>query len=181
MNKMITYLLSVIDDTESKDTFEQLYLTKMERVKSICKSFLKNRENINDACSETFMNLAIVYDRIKDIDSHQMDYYVYVTAKNAALQILRKEKKHMNNISLDEIDEVVSLDDIEKNDSDIIYEYLDKLLPYDREILNLRIRYELDYKTIGAMLCITPNAARQRFNRAKKNLAKLMTEETKNE
>ena len=171
---MIAVFLTMIDGEENRRSFEQLYTKYKKRVISICKKFLKQSNYIEDACSDTFFNIAKAYDRIKNLEAHQLDTYIYVTAKNAALHILDKEKDSMNNISLDDIEEIISDEELNNNDFDTLAEYIEKLIPYDKEILYLRYANDLDYNTIGKILHIKPNAARQRVQRAKQHLAELL-------
>lgn len=174
---MIAVFLSMIDGEENRKSFEQLYYKYKKRVLLICKKFLKESEYIEDACSDTFFFLAKAYNRIKDLEAHKMDYYIYITAKNASLHILKKEKDEMNNISFDAVEDIISTDMLENNDSDILAEHMEMLAEWEQEILFLRIKSEFDYKTIGKMLQIKPNAARQRFLRARTHLAEILKKE----
>lgn len=171
---MIAVFLSMIEGEENRRSFEELYNKYRKRVISICKKFVKKAEYVDDACSETFFNLAKAYDRVKDLEVHKMDYYIYITARNASLHILNKEKDSMNNISLDEIEDIVADEELENNASDLLAEYMEKLDEWEQEIIYLRIKLELDYKTIGVMMHIKPNTARQRFLRAKTHLAEML-------
>ncbi len=171
---MIAVFLSMIDGEENRRSFEQLYNKYRRRVISICKKIVKKSEYVEDACSETFFNLAKAYDRIKNLEFQKLDYYIYITARNASLQILNKEKDSMNNISLDEIEDIVAAEELENNASDLLAEHMEKLDEWEQEIIYLRIKLELDYKTIGIMLHIKTSTARQRFQRAKSHLAELL-------
>ena len=177
---MLPVYLSMIEDEESKRSFEELFYKQKDRIISICKKYLTRRVDIEDACSATFFNLAKVFDRIRDIAPDELDRYIYVIAKNAALQILNKEKNEMKNVSLDDIKDTITTDELEQASSGILDKYIEKLSNSEKEILYLRITSELDYKTIAAMLNIKPNAARVRFMRAKQHLSELLKGENKN-
>jgi len=71
------------------------------------------------------INLAKAYDRIKDFEPNQLERYIYITAKNAAFQILKKEKNETKNISLDDIENTISTEDLEKTDPSILDKYVD--------------------------------------------------------
>ena len=169
----------MIEGEENQRSFEQLYFKYKNRVFSICKHFLKKSNYVEDACSETFFNLAKAYNKIKDIEAPKMDYYIYITARNASLQILNKEKDEMKNISLEEVEDIISTETLDTNDSDILAEHMEKLDEWEQEIIYLRIKQELDYKTIGEILHIKTTAARQRYIRAKKHLSEILKGEKK--
>jgi RNA polymerase sigma-70 factor (ECF subfamily) len=164
----------MIDGEENRLSFEQLYLKYKTRVIQICEKYLKCSASVEDACSETFFNLAKAYNRIKDFEPHKLDKYIYITAKNSSLLLLNDEKASMNDLSFEEIGDTISTEDLEKTDYKILMEYIEMLPPAEKEILYLRITLNLDYKTIGTTLKIKPNNARQRFLRAKIHLTQLL-------
>lgn len=174
VRRMIPVYLSMLDSEGDRRSFEELYNKYKERVAAICRKYLKQKEHIEDACSETFFSLARVYDRIKDIEPQKMDYYIFITAKNSALHVLSKEKDSMNNVSIDDIADTMSEEKLDAIDTEILTECIKKLSLPDKEILYLRVTSDLDFKTIGKMLNIKPNAARQRFQRAKYHLSKMI-------
>lgn len=174
MRSMIGVFLAIVDGEENVRSFERLYLNYKDRVIAICRKYLKLDEQVEDACSETFFSLAKAYNRINDMEAHKMDYYIFITAKNAALKVLNKEKDYMEHVSFDEVEDTISAEELEQIGLPKLTEYIAKLTMPDKEILYLRVVNGLDYKTIGRLLNIKPNAARQRLQRAKVHLAELL-------
>lgn len=178
---MIGVFLAIVDGEENVRSFERLYRNYKDRVIAICRKYLKLDQQVEDACSETFFSLAKAYNRINDMDAHKMDYYIFITAKNAALKVLNKEKDYMDHVRFDDVEETISTEELEQTEFSKLTEHIAKLTMPDQEILYLRIVNDLDYKTIGRLLNIKPNAARQRLQRAKVHLAELLKGGDKNE
>lgn len=175
---MIGICLILIDEEDDKRTFEELYMATRKKAYSIAFRILNNRNLAEEACSEAYLKVAENFGRIKHLDEHQLDYYVVVAVQNTSCNFLKKEKKHMDNISLNE-EEHYKLSDsiIEKQDMDTLVTLIGRLSEDDRRILYLRVVDGLDYNGIGVTLNITSAAARKRFSRAKSALAKLIEKE----
>lgn len=95
------------------ETFKELYKSHFQAVVGFCHGYLKDREQSMDVTQETFFKL---YERLDDTYSRQNAIaFLYITAKNLCLDILRhdkfktedinelKEKLYSDDFFLDEI------------------------------------------------------------------------------
>ena len=169
---MLPIILTLIDD-EDKISFEKIYEKYRLRIYNISFGILQSSELAEDAASETFLYLAKSYNRIKELEPHRLDYYILLTARNTALDMIKKEKKHRDNIPFDD-DTMLTNAELERYDTEYLKECIKKLDFKEREILYLRFNCGLDFKTISAALGITAAAARKRLQYAKADLRKLL-------
>ena len=170
---MLPLYLALIDEEEDKKSFAELYENYKLRIYNISFRILQNEQLAEDATSETFFSLAKNYNKIKDMEPHRLDYYIVLAGKNAALDMIKKEKKHMNDLEYnDEI--LLTNESMEKYKYSFLKECIEQLSSQDKEILYLKFNCGLDFKTISGTLGISSAAARKRLQYAKEHLKKLL-------
>jgi RNA polymerase sigma-70 factor (ECF subfamily) len=152
--------------------FEKFHDNFYRRMISVAYVIIGDYFQAEDAVSEAFLRIAKSWKVIKDLSEEQKDYYVYLSAKNSALNILKKEEKYSTTIEYD--DTMLSNDSLSGNTDEYIIQQINMLSKNDREILYLRYSMGLDYKAISAALGITVSAARKRIQYAKENLSQLL-------
>ena len=175
--KLIWYF-TLVDESERKD-FEKLYVHHKEKIFSVCFGICGNYHDSEECTSEVFFYAAKNYDRIKSLDSHKLESYLYLTAKHITLNHIRKEKKNMNSLSLDEQTE--NIEDFNAYEVADIKLCLEGLSADDRELLYMRYVLELDCGTISGCFGINETAARKRLQYARERLRKLLERECENE
>lgn len=166
--------MALIDDEDDKKSFEDLFNQNKSKAFAIALKILKNRALAEDACSDAFFSIAKCFQKINKLEAHKLDYYIVITVRNAALNLLKKESKHIKNVPLNEELLGISDDSLSNKDYDNIVDCIKQLSYIDQEILYLRINLGLDYREISQVLHISNAAARQRFKHAKDSLAKLL-------
>lgn len=165
---------TLIDEPEDNSSFEKLYLKNRQIAYGIAFRILQNESLAEDACSECFLAIAKAFGRIRKLKPEQQQYYIAVTARNMALNLLRKEKKYLETISYSD---EVQIPGTEENTYEILHTCISKLSHPEQEILYLHINMELRFKECGQALGISAHAARQRFWAAKSKLKKLLEQE----
>ena len=101
--------------------------------------------------------------------------WLYQLATHAAIDLIRREKKHQNNTDIEDavlVDGAASPQEtVEKQETaDAVQAALQALSPQAREILLLRYQAELGYEEIGTVLGLPNGTVKSRINRAKAQL-----------
>ena len=155
---MIWYF-TLVDESERKD-YEKLYVHHKEKIFSVCFGICGNYHDSEECTSEVFFYAAKNYDRIKSLDSHKLESYLYLAAKHITLNHIRKEKKNMNSLPLDEHTE--NIEDFNAYEVADIKLCLEGLSADDRELLYMRYVLELDCGTISGCFGINETAGKDR-------------------
>ena len=102
--------------------------------------------------------------------------WLYQLTHHAAIDFLRREKRHGNTADLAECPEIGDGEDqpekiVERqSDREAVAAAMQELSPEYREILLLRYMQELDYDEIAAVLAVPAGTVKSRLNRAKAKL-----------
>ena len=101
--------------------------------------------------------------------------WLYQLATHAAIDLIRREKKHQNNTDIEDavlVDGAASPQEtVEKQETaDTVQAALQALSPQAREILLLRYQAELGYEEIATVLGLPNGTVKSRINRAKAQL-----------
>lgn len=105
--------------------------------------------------------------------------WLYRLVSNAAIDCLRREKKHRDTGDVDDLelpDGGPSLQEqAERSDTrDAVRRALDRLSPEHRQVLLLRFMQELDYGEIARALDVSEGTVKSRINRAKSKLLEVL-------
>ena len=105
--------------------------------------------------------------------------WLYRLVSNAAIDCLRREKKHRDTGDVDDLelpDGGPSPQELaERSDTrDAVRRALDRLSPEHRQVLLLRFMQELDYGEIARALDVSEGTVKSRINRAKARLREML-------
>lgn len=105
--------------------------------------------------------------------------WLYRLVSNAAIDCLRREKKHRDTGDVDDLelpDSGPSLQEqAERSDTrNAVRRALDRLSPEHRQVLLLRFMQELDYGEIARALNVSEGTVKSRINRAKSKLREVL-------
>ena len=147
---------------------------------------LKRIQNENDAEDITIQTFSRAFDRIETFDeSYKFKTWLITISKNIHIDLLRKEKKSISQITSNDNKSVYQIFDESPSPEDelITEQHLAKLLrdikklkPHYQEIINLRYFQELSYKEISIQLKEPINNVKVKLLRAKKLLAEIIQE-----
>ena len=145
---------------------------------------LKRTQNENDAEDITIQTFSKAFDKI---DTYNEDYkfktWLITISKNIHIDLVRKQKKSINDTSKDNEDNYFDIvDDSPTPEDSIITEQnlanllrdIKKLKPHYQEVINLRFFQELSYKEISEELNEPINNVKVKLLRAKKLLAAII-------
>ena len=105
--------------------------------------------------------------------------WLYRLVSNAAIDCLRREKKHRDTGDVDDLELPDSgpspQEQAERSDTrDAVRRALDRLSPEHRQVLLLRFMQELDYGEIARALNVSEGTVKSRINRAKSKLREVL-------
>ncbi|MEY8848904.1 RNA polymerase sigma factor [Psychroserpens sp. XS_ASV72] len=140
---------------------------------------LKNREEAEEVAQDTFVKSFQKLDRFKG-DS-KFSTWLYRVAYNTCLDRIKKNKKHLNDVEINEFTahQVRALDNIldsieEKEKSEIIIACINNLPSEESFLLTLYYFDELSLDEISTIVGINSNAIKVKLFRTRKKLAKLL-------
>ena len=153
--------------------FADMYERHQRFVASYCARRLP-RDRVEDAVAETFLTAWRRLDDVPEGDA-QLRWLYGVAYKVVGRQWRTRARRGRLREKLEAVgvDPVPIPEDvvIAGQDSELVFDALDRLSSIDREILLLAAWEELRHAEIAEVLGINVDAARQRFHKAKKRLA----------
>ncbi len=161
--------------SELVDEYKDLVFTLAIRM-------LKNREEAEEVSQDTFIKAYRSLDKFKG-DS-KLSTWLYRIAYNTSLDRIKKNKKHLKDVSIDEFTEreVKTIDNalekmitMEKNDA--IKRCIDKLPSDDSALMTLYYFDELSLNEMSEILDLTANNIKVKLFRCRKKLATIMKAE----
>ena len=146
---------------------------------------LMRTQNENDAEDITIQTFSKAFDKINTYDeNYKFKTWLITISKNIHIDLVRKQKKTIQNTSKDNEDNYLEIIDNSPTPEDkIITEQnlakllrdIKKLKPHYQQVINLRYFQELSYKEISEELNEPINNVKVKLLRAKKLLAAIIT------
>ncbi|MBU2927470.1 RNA polymerase sigma factor [Winogradskyella psychrotolerans] len=145
---------------------------------------LKRTLNENDAEDITIQTFSKAFDKINTYnEDYKFKTWLITISKNIHIDLVRKQKKTINNTSKDNEDNYFDIVDnsptpedkiiTEQNLANLLRD-IKKLKPHYQEVINLRYFRELSYKEISDELKEPINNVKVKLLRAKKLLAEII-------
>lgn len=161
-DKELIYKIKKASITERNELFEKIYIEYYKLVCFIISKYINNKLDIEEIANDSFLKL---FQNINSVKT-SIKYYLTVTAKNLALNHLKKKKIA---ISFDD-DLINSLEDNRYNSNDNyndIIKYLESFLSKNEIIiLSNHIMYDITFKELSKKLKISENSIKTTFYRA---------------
>lgn len=166
------FLMTLIDDDDYREQFEKLYYKYNRIMYKVALDILQNHELAEDALSTAFLNISRNFSNISSFPSAKVKNYCIIVIKNAATDILRKEKRLITDHEA-EYTEIADVENIETiSDYNLLKKAISSLSDKEQEILYLRCIMNMSFREIGNILNIKEGTARQRMNQARNSLMK---------
>ena len=149
--------------------FEELVDTYSERLLRYATSILYNHQDAEDVVQDVFMS---AYQNLSTFDGNNISAWLYKVTYNKSINKLRKRK-------------ILPFGDIPENTmdtqkksglSDETLQALSQLKPQERAILYGRIIEAYNYEELAEQMGSSPTTLRKRYERAKKKLAGILSE-----
>lgn len=159
--------------------YAQLVDKYKDMVYTLAVRMLKNREEAEEVAQDTFIKVFKSLENFKG-DS-KFSTWIYRVAYNTCLDRIKKNKKHLNNVAIDEftfnkLDTIDNaLDNIIKEEkSTLIRNCINKLPEDSSALLTLFYFEELSLEEISKIINIEANTVKVKLFRARKKLATIL-------
>ena len=140
---------------------------------------LHNKEDAEDAFQDTLVAIINNISRIDDPTSSTCKSYIFIIAKNKALDIFKKKGSAVTETYSEIV--INMMEDVEYSnimasllEKETLDEYLRGLSREDADLLVLKYEMDMDYAEIAKEYNISGDAARQRVSRAQRRLATIL-------
>ncbi len=173
----------LIESIKNGDT--NAYAKLVDRYKDLVYTLairmLKNREEAEEIAQDTFIKVFKSLDKFKG-DS-KFSTWIYRVAYNTCLDAIKKNKKHQNDVAIDEytFNKLDTIDNaleniIKEERSVLIKNCISKLPEESSVILTLFYFEELSLEEISKVINIEANTVKVKLFRARKKLAVILEE-----
>lgn len=161
---------------EKERLFEELIDQNRSRIYRICRSYLRNQNDISDLYQEILIGIWKAIDRFREESS--WNTYIYRIAVNTAIkyQIESKKRKEHPTILREIPAEPTSNGYREKEEMLNKMDHCIQMLKDTDRMLILLVLEDLSYKEIAEILESNINLVGVQINRVKKRMIKLMEE-----
>lgn len=169
---MLLLYQSMVDTSEQMDLITRVYTDYRKLMKVLAFNILQSNELAEDAVHDTMVRLIELVRSGTVLREAELRGFVCRLVRCRALDIYRKEKRH-DFISLeDERIHSLATSETEDDMSEMILSVLEELPEAYREILGLRVQYDLSTEELAKALNISYENARKRLWRAMRALEK---------
>lgn len=178
---MLSFYLSIIDNEQDKDRFEQLYRTYKQDMYAVAYRILHNQFDAEDAVHDAFIRIAKNIEKIFEIKCPETHALMVIIVRNVAIDIYNKNKKiSESTCNFDDCNEIIMEDEVIKEmDYENLIESIKSLQDPLRDALYIRYVIGYSTKNTADLLGITVDAVHKRIQRAKKMLAQNIDNEVK--
>lgn len=173
---MLMLYMSLIETSEEKDKFEELYHQYRTLMFYCAKEILKDDGLAEDAVHNAFVKIIRFLDKIDDVRCNKTKRFVVIVVENCAKDIYRK-RKHEMEVSWEEVEMTYQFPC--KNDMDELSEVETAImeLPLNyRQIFILKYAHGYSCKEIATILNMKAGTVRQRIARGKEWLYEKLKE-----
>ncbi|MCD4736953.1 MAG: sigma-70 family RNA polymerase sigma factor [Bacteroidales bacterium] len=161
------------NDSRAQESLYKQYAPKMF---GVCMRFAKNQMEAEDILQEGFIK---VYSYLKTFRREgSLEGWIRKTVINTAINLYKKNLKHMRDGDLDEADrmKVEKEDAVDRLSLNELLELIQELPDGYRMVFNLYIIEGFTHKEIGNMLEISENTSKSQLSRARNALQKKISE-----
>ncbi len=167
---MLLFYTLLIEEEDDKAKFEKIYTLYRKKMWYMANSILSDAYLAEDAVHNAFIGIAKNMKRIEAVDSSKTLSYVITAAKNAALDILRKNK----GLPEPDIDDLYDVSDKESSSfyqnletEDFIAKILAAMPETYRDVLYLLVVEQMSEKEIAELLGRKPGTIHQQVRRGR--------------
>ena len=172
------YFLTLIDDADDRDYFEEIYYKYHKMMFDCAMKILKNNHDAEDAVQQVLLNLWKYIYNVKKVSEKRLAGYLYATTRNHCYDLIEKNKRII--VSFDDspeskliIETTPELIAIEKYDHSLLMEAFNELTPRYRQIIMDKAILHLNDEQAAAHIKIKVTYVRECLSRARATLRKL--------
>ena len=167
---MLVFYTLLIEEESDKAKFEKIYTLYRKKMWYVANSVLNDAYLAEDAVHNAFIGIAKSIKRVGEANSPKTLSYVVTASKNAAIDILRKNK----GVAETDIDELYDVSDKESSSFDRTFETEDFIVKtlaampaVYRDVLYLLIVEQMSEKEISELLGRRPGTIHQQVRRGR--------------
>ncbi len=177
---MFPLIFSTIEDADSREFMEQLYVKYSKLIYSQVYKLTKDSYEVEEIVQESLVHLIEKVDLLQTLPRDRLVNYLISTARYTGYAFFRKKRK-VEEIPIEE-DETVLFDKgafqngldelmIQKMESEQLYQVWLRLRKRDQLILNMKYILDQSNEEIAEVLGVKPGSIRMLLTRAKRNLS----------
>lgn len=181
---MLSICLALLQNPEDKLRFEEFYNKFYNTIYFIAKDHLKTKEAAEDCAQEIMIRFAKDFHNIKqDFDDKSFRNYVRVVSKCIAVDMYRKEKKHLENIVDADLTDFYNLSVEEFNiyDTSILKQAVDSMPESYKYVFWLKYYFQYTGAEISKKTGISETSVRQKCMLGKNFVKNFVKEAEKDE
>ena len=156
--------------TDREEKFDAIYALYGQLMYRIAYRILEDKQDAEDAVSESLEKIFRNIDKIIAIDCPQTRGYIVTIIRNTSYTVYRKRKQYRGGA-----EDAMRLNSGMSEDT--LKACLDRLSERNRRVIILHYHYGYSMKEIGQIMGVSVEAAKKMCQRAKAELAKLCKEE----
>lgn len=157
---------------DDRDKISELYTKYEQEMYYEARKILHDDYLAEDAVHEAFLRLIRNRDNLRETESPQTKAYIRRTLQSSAIDIYRKNKRDMEHtVNLDESTPAYSYTD----NIEYTTELIEKLPQKYSSVIRCRLIYGLTVKETSAVLKLTENCVKKRYERARAMLADIIS------
>ncbi len=178
---MLLFYLERIDGADDKSVFEYYYKLCKKQMFFSARSILSNDSDAEDAVHNAFLGIVKHIEVLRGASESDAKSYCLKAAKNAAADILRKNKSIPDTVSFEELtdvpDEKSLRDVLDNSEYKEILEAVKSMDDIYRDVLYMRYVMDMPVKKIADVLNRRVSTVKQQLVRGKKQLVLKLSEE----
>lgn len=181
---MLSICLALLQNEEDKLRFEEFYNKFYNTIFYIAKDHLKTKEAAEDCAQEIMIHFAKDFHNInQDFDDKGFRNYVKVIAKCIAIDMYRKEKKHIKNVVDADLSEFYNLSDdqFEVCDTILLKDAVNAMPEKYKYVFYLKYVYGMSGADIAKKLDISEPLVRKKCMLGMKFIRETIKDENYNE
>lgn len=160
--------LMMIDAPEERSKFCILYETYRHLLLTVAMDVLRDNYLAEDAVQEAFLRIARNMDKIEDIQSRQTKRYLISTARNAAIDLYRKQNRlRHREMNVEDAEAMIPVSYLETDVDNAVLDILKNLPEKYREVFLLKYSAGMENSQIAKICGIRETTVRQRIARGK--------------
>ncbi len=180
---MLFMYFALLQNQEDTPRFEEFYNKFYNLIYLIAKDHLKTREAAEDCAQEIMIKFAKDFHNInQDFDDKHFKNYVRVISKCVAIDMYRKEKKHIEHIVDADLSEFynISVDEFDVCNELLVKQAVDAMPESYRYVFYLKYYFELTGEEIAKKTGISHTYVRQKCLQGMNFVRKYVEEAEKN-
>jgi len=174
---MFAYALASIEDENQRNELSEFYKENKRRFYAIAFSKLHDRTDAEDAVQEAFLRIVKKSDHFFAKSWNDRILYVSVIVRNVSIDIYLKKHKHKCESLTDDIEDD-NLPLLERTVGELsraeLMSFISSLSEALRQVLFLKIHYQMTTSEIASALDISETAARKRLSDGGKKIRQFL-------